>query len=294
MLQAVINSPVGVGFALLCGRLLPLRLAARLIDFLADRLVQQRELPLVQAVRANQAGIARRQLTPTELDLAVRDTFRYAGRFLYDLYHHQHKPESLRDLVVFTPAAEALLARFANSAGHTIVVGPHLGNFDLAARVVAQHQLPVQVVSYPQPGSGYRWQNRMRQRAGLNMTPASLDALRQARQHLQNGGIVVTGLDRPLPDRKYCPLFFGRPAPLPVLHITLALKTHAPIFVVGVIQRADGVYEIHASPEFTMERHANRHTEIMANAQRVLQAAADLISLAPQQWMMFYPVWPED
>lgn len=294
VLQSVMNGRLGVGFAVACGRLLPPRLAERLIDFLANYFVQQRHLSIARAVHANQSAIAPSLLSAAALDQAVHDTFCYAGRFLYDLYRHQHNPAAIQSLVTYTPNAEALLSRMA-SGSPTIVVGPHLGNFDLAARAIVQRQpIKNQILSYPQPGDGYRWQNQMRERAGLHMTPASLSALRAARQTLQNGGTVGSGVDRPVSDHKYCPRFFGRPAPLPVLHITLALKTGAPIFVVGIILRPDGVYEVHASDAIFMEPFADRHTEIIANAEKTLCAAADLILLAPQQWMMFYPIWPEN
>ncbi|MCA9961870.1 MAG: lysophospholipid acyltransferase family protein [Anaerolineales bacterium] len=300
-LQSIINGPAGVGFALLCGRLLPLRPAQRMIAFLAAHLTRQQDLPLVQAVRANQMMISGETAVspPTDsphtftnpADQAVYETFCYAGRFLYDLYHYQHRETAVQSLVSFTPPATALLARLASETERTIVVAPHLGNFDLAARAATQRNISVQMISFPQPGNGYRWQNRMRRQAGLTITPASLTALRAARQRLQNEGNVVTGVDRPVPDRKYCPHFFDHPAALPVLHITLALKTQAPIFVVGAILRADGVYEVLASGPITIEPHADRHAEIITNAERVLHAAADLIRQAPRQWMMFYPVW---
>ncbi len=44
------------------------------------------------------------------------------------------------------------------------------------------------------------------------VTPMSLSAFRQARQRLQDGGSVLTGFDRPLPNtqmRKYRPTFLG-------------------------------------------------------------------------------------
>jgi len=42
-----------------------------------------------------------------------------------------------------------------------------------------------------------------------------------------------------------------------------------------------------------MESYPDRHQEIILNAERVLSIAEAAIRRAPQQWAMFYPVWPE-
>jgi KDO2-lipid IV(A) lauroyltransferase len=94
-------------------------------------------------------------------------------------------------------------------------------------------------------------------------------------------------------DSKYCPRFFGRPASMPVLHILLALKTNAPVVVTAAIMRPDGIYQFFASDFIAMQPHSDRHTEILLNAERVLSVAEGFIRQAPQQWAMFYPVWPE-
>ena len=39
--------------------------------------------------------------------------------------------------------------------------------------------------------------------------------------------------------------------------------------------------------------HPDREQEILQNAERVLQAAEDMILRAPEEWVMFYPVWPD-
>jgi lauroyl/myristoyl acyltransferase len=73
----------------------------------------------------------------------------------------------------------------------------------------------------------------------------------------------------------------------------LALKTDVPIIVVAVIMKPDGRYEVVHSDPVIMERVEDRDTELVLNAERVLRIAEDFIRLAPSQWSMYYPVWPE-
>jgi KDO2-lipid IV(A) lauroyltransferase len=148
-------------------------------------------------------------------------------------------------------------------------------------------------LSLSQPGSGYRWQNELRSEWGIDMAPASMASLLEAARRLRAGGTVISGLDRPLPGSKYRPRFFGRPAALSAMHVFLALKTNVPIYVLAAVMRPDGVYAIKGSEPVQMVPRPDRHTELIYNAERVLAVAEDFIRLAPYQWSMFYPVWPE-
>jgi hypothetical protein len=42
-----------------------------------------------------------------------------------------------------------------------------------------------------------------------------------------------------------------------------------------------------------METHQDHKTAILANAERVLKEAENFIRLAPQQWNVPLPVWPQ-
>ena len=139
----------------------------------------------------------------------------------------------------------------------------------------------------------YELQNKMRGNVGLEVVPTSMATLKRAKKRLEEGGTVVTGLDRPLPGTRYRPRFFGRPAALPVHHIMLALKTDVPVYIAAPLRRSDGKYDILVSDPMIMERCSDRRTEIIHNAERLLAVVEEFIGRDPSQWSMFYPVWPE-
>lgn len=132
----------------------------------------------------------------------------------------------------------------------------------------------------------------MREMSGMNLTPASLSTLRQAVKHLKHGGMVLTGLDRPVPDPRIHPRFFGYAAALPTHYISLALQAHVPIVVMAAIYQADGKYHVLSSEPIEMEYDSDREKEILRNAEKVLKQAEGFIRLAPQQWNVPLPVWP--
>lgn len=292
-LQALINSPLGVGLALGLGRILPPSLGLPLARRLADRVARQSGASLVKSVRLNQWVIRDKSASSQELDESVSETFRQTAKNLYNLYHHLDDQEYLRQAVCYSARAEQLIADIRASRKSVIVAGVHLSNFDLVARVIGGDGLPAQVLSFPQPGKGYRWQNQLRQKYGLEITPASITSLRQAVRLLKSGGSVVTGLDRPVPGAKLHPAFFGVPSDLPFHHIQLAIQTGTPIIVAAVTTQEDGRYFLDIGDSILMQPHEDRQAEILLNAERVLKEAETRILQAPHQWAMFYPVWPQ-
>jgi KDO2-lipid IV(A) lauroyltransferase len=117
--------------------------------------------------------------------------------------------------------------------------------------------------------------------------------MREATERLRQGGLVMTGLDRPLTGSNYRPRFFGYPSALPVTHIALAIKARVPVVVAAVQRQANGKYLVDASEPIEMESYPDHHTELERNAESVLKCAEEFIRRVPQQWVMYYPVWPE-
>jgi len=291
--QEVMNGRLGIGFALWLGRVTPPGVAHRLNSFIADRVAGRRSYDMVRAVRANQWVVSGGTLSADGLDQRVRETFRHTARCLYDYYHHLDDPTAMDSLVTYEPRVDELLTALSHGDETAILVGPHLSNFDLVARAIATRGVGLMALSFSQPGSGYQWQNELRRRWGIDVAPASTASLLKAARRLRAGGTVMSGLDRPLPGSPYRPRFFGRPAPLSAMHVMLGLKTGVPVYVLAAVMRPDGVYDINVSDRIEMVPGADRRAALVANAERVLAAAEDFIRLAPSQWSMFYPVWPE-
>jgi len=292
-LSSITNGRLGIVLALAVGQSIPPRFGYPLARFLALRMASLRNTSQVQAARANLRVIRQDQISEEDLDQAVRATFCHTARCLYDLYHCLNNPESIKRSVRLSPAMKALIQRSREGASPFILTFLHMSQFDFAGRAIGLMGLKAQILTYSDPNSHYQWQNENRRKFGLEITPISTDTLRTAVHRLERGGAIMTALDRPLPDSKYRPRFFGRPAALPTLHIRLALKTNAPVYVGASLMQPDGIYEIMVSGPIPIEPHSNSQTEIIQNAETVLGVAADIIRQAPHQWAMFYPVWPE-
>jgi phosphatidylinositol dimannoside acyltransferase len=291
--QSIMNSRLGVGLALGLGKSTPARLGYRIAGFVANQISARPDLGIVRAVRGNQAVVGGGGLSPAELDQRVRATFLQTGYCLYDLYHNLGNLAAIQNLLEWTPAIDQLVKERQNASQGLTIVGVHMSNFDFVAQAVYLRGLRAMPLGLPNPGGGYKWQNDLRKKAGFEIVPASVTALRQATKLLEQGGTVITGLDRPLAESKYLPRFFRLPAALPVMHILLALKTRTPVIVAAAFRDERGCYQIEISEPVSMQPYHDRHEEIVRNAETVLEIAEGYISRAPTQWSMFYPVWPD-
>ncbi len=295
-LTELLNSRFGLGLGLGLSRLLSPRVGYPLAQWIADRISDRHRAMMVRSVRANQWVVHDKRITIQQLNALVQETFRSSARSLYEFWHLFTDPQSVLDRVDFEPSFLECMRRAQKQESGTLLVAPHMTNFDLIGRAVALRGLDLHILSYPQPPGGYRWQNKLRRLPGIFVTPMSIEALRQASETLRAHRTVLTGVDRPLPtgeDAKYRPRFFGRPASLPVFHVRLALKHNLPIIVLGGTRKPDGCYTVWASEPIPMKRSVDLIQEIVENAETVLNVIAGNIRTAPDQWAMFYPVWPE-
>jgi lauroyl/myristoyl acyltransferase len=117
--------------------------------------------------------------------------------------------------------------------------------------------------------------------------------LKHVIRRLQAGEIVVTGIDRPMEDLKYHPRFFDLPAHLPVHYVQLALAAKVPVLLMASFRLPDGRFEMSSSDIITLHNQTDRKSELVENAERILELAEKFILKAPEQWTVFHPIWPE-
>ncbi len=291
--SSLVQSRLGVKLALGLARALPPRLGVFLSERMGDMYGRLTHLPQVQAVCANQWVVSGGSLSAADLRRQARAVFRVDGRALYDFYHRLNDPADLLALVDFDPSYEELMERCREERHGILLLGTHTANFDLAGRATALRGAPLLVLSYPQPPGSYQMQNQLRQVARLEIEPISPSVLRQAVNRLRSGGTVVTGIDRPIHGSNYPVQFFGRPAQLPVGHVRLALKTKAWVYLMGMRYQPNGRLRVWALGPIPMRPDEDLQRETTRNAEAILAAAEEIIRPAPQQWSMFYPVWPD-
>jgi lauroyl/myristoyl acyltransferase len=292
-LQQVLNSSLSLRLVSLLAQHLPPRLGYRLAYTLADQIARRRSSHLVRAVRANQWVAGGEAGDSEALDRAVRETLRYSAQSFFDLYHYLHDFEATRQRIVFDSSFRSILERQEFGDRGVLVAGLHLSNFDLILQWLCKDGLKPMVLTIPNPRGGRQIEYEIRKRTGMNLLPASVAAFRQAIDHLQRGGMVLTGIDRPVEENSGHPRFFGRPSALPMHHIFLARKVCVPIVITATYLQPDGQYHVFASEEIEMDVCPNEKEAMLHNAEKVLAVAETFIRRSPRQWSVPLPVWPQ-
>lgn len=289
----ITKGSLGTTLGMRISQLLPNQVGYFFADQASAVLARRVNSTLVKAVMMNQWVIYEGKIDRKELLHKVRMVLHYQSRALFETFRYMDRPDRLGSLVTFSPKICEVLAAQESSSRGLMMLLPHLCGFDLGGFALARHGYKFLTLSYPDPPSGYRYQNEIRKKHGMDVQPLSFSALRTARELLEKGGTVLTGLDRPNPESGYTPQFFGRAAALPVAHIRMALKTHAAVRVVAMVAGPQKSYTVDISDEIPMEPCPDAHQEIIQNAERVLKEAEKFILINPDRWAMFYPVWPE-
>ncbi len=292
-IQQIINSGFGVSLFSNIARLIPVRFGHRLANFVAAQIAAHPRSRIVRAVRANQWVAGGGALDKQALDLAVLDTFRNSTCSIFDLYHYLPSPAAMKRSAVFDATVERLIQRPEFAGRGLVVVGLHMGSFDMMLRMLTLQGMRPMILTIPDPKGSQRVEFEMRKRTGMNLLPASLGVFRQAIKYLEQGGIVLTGIDRPIPPSKHRPRFFGRAADLPTHHVYLAARARVPVLAIVTIRQPDGKNRIYVSDLIEMETHSDPDVERVRNAEKVLEVGEEFIRQAPRQWGMTLPVWPE-
>ena len=292
-IQQIINSSLGVNMLSTIAGWIPVRLGYRLADFAAERIVAHPGSRMVRAVRTNQWVISGEKLDKEALDRTVQETYRNSARSIFDLYHYIRNPGTIEQRVELSAPVQQLIQRPEFEQRGLMVAGLHLSDFDLFLRLLTMQGMRAMILTIPDPQGSQRVEYEMRKKTGMNMLPASFSALRQAIRYLQQGGVVMTGIDRPIPVPKRRPRFFGRPADLPTHHVYLAAKAHVPVMVLATIRLPDEKNHFLTSDPIEMESNPDTDLEMLRNAERVLSIGEDFIQRAPSQWSISLPVWPE-
>lgn len=278
------------------GRTMPRRVGYAIVKLGIPFIARNHTTAIYRHIRCNQSVVRGLPIDSPELDKAVKDVLTNAGRGYYELYHRLGQgQQAIIETVTFSPMLSRYIEQGQEKGIGTVIVSPHIGNFDLGLFAFAAAGFSIQVITYAMPPGGYELQNKLRANAGYIITPAGSDAVKQAINRLNEGGVIATGVDRPIkdvPDDKRIK-FFGRPAPLPTGYIRLALSTNSQVILIEVVPIGANRLVVEVLPPLEMIVTGSRTQDAVVNTEMVLSKAEEIIRKRPDDWMMFHPVWPD-
>ena len=291
--QDLISSKPMTQVGLFIGQHMPRRLGYGL-SRVVSAIIARRKPQIYWTVHANLRQILGPDADDTTLHEMTRHVFFHAGQTYYDFFHAIGQPPEVLVKAVQVPKdlIESIQSEMARGRG-VLLLAAHMSNFDLAGLSVGARGLPVQMLSLADPEAGFHILNYLRAKGGYEVTPITPASLRAAIRRLKSGGLVLTGMDRPIPEDREPIEFFGRQAYLPVGPVRLALMTGATVFMGSCYHEPSQGYVLEVTEPVEMVRTGNRRQDILTNTRRLAIILEGFVRAHPEQWMMFHPFWPE-
>ena len=236
--------------------------------------------------------------TQRELHQCVYKQFFNTFRCYYEFFHNMGRRRT--QLQHFDPPVKITsdTMRYINEALASgrglLILGCHMANFDLGGIALSQYiPEPMQALSLASPPAGFEFFNNLREYGNGIVTPINTRTLRDAIARLKRGGIVLTGIDRPIAKGNEEITFFEDTAYLPTGYIRLALLTDCLVMTTSFYYE-NNAYWIEGFQPFEVSRTGKRELDRKTNAERALSQVETHIMKDPTQWMMFLPVWQAD
>ena len=222
------------------------------------------------------------------LDTAVERVFARFAVCFADLLSLNRGPESgLWRHVAGIDGQEPTREALARGRG-CVSLTAHLGNWELAGRLLATLGRPVHVVMAPEVDPavgallergahpGVRFVRLTSPVVGVELVAA-----------LRRGDVVAFQLDRAIGGRGDAAVpFFGAPATFPLGPFVAAAAAGAPVVPAFCVLGPDGGYRLHVEPALAVSRGAE------AEALRAAVATLErYVRMHWDQWFNFYDVW---
>ena len=292
-LQDLISSKPMMRIGIFIGPHMPRAVGYGLARVVAGFIARQKP-QVYWTVRANLRQILGPEADDGKLHEMTRHVFFHAGQTYYDFFHALGQPtEVLAEAVHIRDEHEAFIRSEMARGQGVLLLGTHMSNFDLLGLSVGARGLPIQMLSLADPQAGFNILNYLRVKEGFKVTPITPQSLRAAIRRLKSGGIVATGIDRPIPEDRELIEFFGRLAYLPLGPVRLALMTGATVVMGICYYEPDKGYALNFAGPIEMIRTGDRRQDILTNTRKLAVILEENIRAHPEQWMMFHPFWPE-
>jgi len=226
---------------------------------------------------------------PTTIAQVARSLFRHFAYYFADLLSLNRQPLPIQQRYLHCIHNFARVQPLLESSQGFVVATAHLGNWELAGRLLSPYGKTVHVVIAPEQYAAVQRLLREEHRPPSLRFVSNADTggFVQLLMALRRGDIVAVQVDRATGHRSDVLVnFFGRPASLPVGPFMLARAARVPVFPCFCIMRPDRRYEIHVGEAITVERDGEA-----AALQQMAHVLEQYIALAPDQWFNFYDVW---
>ncbi len=225
-----------------------------------------------------------------------RDMFASYGRYWAETFWL--RPNRIAGLVAQSTVENEVGMRAAFDQGRgLLLILPHMGNWEVPGAVARGLGMPVLSAAENLPNPLItQWFLDVRRVAGIDivLTGRGARATGALMKRLKEGGTVALLADRDVTGRGIPVTFFGEETTMPAGPIALAVKTGAPVLVVGSYFENGAGHRYIVSDPLPLPAEGTKEERVAAGAQLLADALEERIVRKPEDWHLFVPNWPSD
>jgi KDO2-lipid IV(A) lauroyltransferase len=243
-----------------------------------------------KAVLANLRHVLEPSVSEEEIKKTARRTFRNFGRFIVDFLRFPSFSRKSLARLGQGQVVDAIRRELRNGNG-VILLGAHLGNWELGGAVVAMSGLPLSAVAMPHRSVLIdRFFVRRRMGRGINVV-SSADATKGLLGALRRNECVAILGDRNVLGKGIGREFFGAQALMPYGHVALSLRTGAPIVPGFVVRERGARSRLVVEEAIRPGKGPGAFEELMQKCVKVMEK---YLRNYPEEWFAFEHIWAED
>jgi len=188
------------------------------------------------------------------------------------------------------------LRRTLASGRGCLLIGAHLGSFELLRNLAIEHQMRVSAVMYESNADKITdvLKSVNAEIASGTIAPSSVDTVLRISERLEAGEIVAMLGDRFAgSEKRVMCRFFGSQALLPQGPLLLAQSLRVPVMLFVGLYRGGARYSVIFEPFCDEPSHGRgtRTAWVQQSAQRYADRLEQLCRFAPYNWFNFYDFW---
>lgn len=206
---------------------------------------------------------------------------------------HQ-SPRQLLSGVHVTHGDWSILEDALAKGSGAIVLTAHLGSFDTMGSAISARGFPIAALTARTTNRfTFEFISFLRAAHHVRLIEASSSGVREAIEWVRAGNVLCLLSDRDFFVNGVSVEFFDVQTTLPVGAVRIARETGAVVVPMFTL-RHGRKHALMIEQPFTVERTSDRADDVRIGMERTIGAIEGAIEIAPEQWVMFQRVWPED
>ncbi len=226
-----------------------------------------------------------------EISQIARGAYRNYGRAILEmLWAGGQGPDALRAKI--HPRNQQLLDDALREGHGVVLMSAHYGSWEFLLNGLKLH-IPTPFMAIAQRQRNERIDaliDRRRRRFDVTTVPMG-PSVREVLRGLQNGNIVLILGDQSGPRESVFIPFFGRPSATHRGAAAFALRAGAPIIMVFLLRRADGMHEAVFERVNTGGLSGDREDQIVELTKRHMATLERYIRMRPDHWLWMHKRW---